>query len=156
MVTGTMAITVACPTDMAKVRLQSQGLLPVEKRLYKSSLDCYQKTFAKEGIKGLWTGWTPNVFRNSIMNACELASYDQFKQIAMGFGCPDLLPTHIMCAFLTGLVVVCVCSPVDVIKTRVMNRQPGSTESLPQMVKNMAVKEGPLSFYKGFTANFMR
>ena len=108
-------------------------------------------------MKGLWVGWTPNVVRNSVINACELASYDQFKQIAINdLGFPDRLPTHTMCAFLTGLVVVVVGSPVDVLKTRVMNRQPGSTESLQSMVSNMIRKEGPMSFYKGFTANLMR
>ena len=156
MITGALAITVACPTDMAKVRLQGQGFLPVSQRAYKSSIDCYKKTFQSQGIRGLWTGWTPNVCRNSIMNACELASYDQFKQMAMSYGCEDCFQTHFLCCVLTSLVLVGVGSPVDIIKTRVMNRKPGSQESLPAMIQNMLVKEGPLSFYKGWSANFAR
>ena len=34
---------------------------------------------AKDGLKGLWVGWGPNVMRNSVINAAEIASYDQFK-----------------------------------------------------------------------------
>lgn len=67
------------------------------------------------------------------------------------------MPTHIACAFLTGFVVVCVGSPVDVLKTRVMNRsKEAGSDSLPRMVSKMITKEGPQAFYKGFTANFWR
>ena len=124
--------------------------------MYKSSWDCYKKTVRRDGIRGLWVGWSVNVCRNSIISATELASYDQFKQLALGLGAPDRLHTHIACAFLTGLVVVCVGSPVDVLKTRVMNRKTGGSESIPQLVAKMITKEGPLAFYKGFTANWWR
>lgn len=35
----------------------------------------------QEGLKALWTGLGPNVARNAIINAAELASYDQVKQV---------------------------------------------------------------------------
>lgn len=37
--------------------------------------------YLQEGIGALWTGLGPNVARNAIINAAELASYDQFKQV---------------------------------------------------------------------------
>lgn len=40
------------------------------------------------------------------------------------------------------------------LKTRLMNAGPG--QSPVGMVGDMIAKEGPLAFYKGFTANFMR
>jgi len=94
--------------------------------------------------------------RNSIINAAELAAYDQFKQIALGFGMPDGLIIHIACAFGAGFVACVVGSPVDVLKTRIMNRKPGDGQSIAGLVGSMVAKEGPLAFYKGFTANFMR
>ena len=33
----------------------------------------------QEGIAGLWTGLSPNIMRNAIINAAELASYDQAR-----------------------------------------------------------------------------
>ncbi len=39
-------------------------------------LCCHQ-----EGVTKLWTGLGPNVARNAIINAAELASYDQVKQV---------------------------------------------------------------------------
>ena len=79
MITGSVAITVANPTDVVKVRLQNQSGSGEKK--YKGSLDCYKKIWQHEGVKGLWTSWSANVVRNSVINAAELASYDQYKQI---------------------------------------------------------------------------
>jgi solute carrier family 25 uncoupling protein 8/9 len=35
----------------------------------------------QEGVRALWTGLGPNIARNGIINAAELASYDQVKQV---------------------------------------------------------------------------
>jgi hypothetical protein len=58
------------------------------------------------------------------MNAAELASYDQIKT----FMCktfptvnPDAKMLHFFCGLAAGFLAVVCASPVDVIKTRVMN-----------------------------------
>lgn len=68
----------------------------------------------------------------------------------------DGLHTHILCAFGAGFNAVCVGSPVDVIKTRLMNKTPGQPTSFIGIVPHVLMKEGPLAFYKGFQANFLR
>lgn len=156
MTTGAIGISIANPTDLVKVRMQGQGRLPPAERPYTSSMDCYSKTLRQDGVKGLWVGWGPNVMRNSVINAAELAAYDQFKQMAVGVGMPDGIFTHVFCAFGAGFVACIVGSPVDVLKTRIMNRKPGDGQSVAGLVGSMIAKEGPLAFYKGFTANFMR
>ena len=83
MATGGIAISFANPTDVVKIRMQAQGRLPKEQRPYNGSMDCYSKIMKADGITGFWVGWGPNVARNAIINAAELASYDQFKQIAL-------------------------------------------------------------------------
>ena len=93
--------------------------------------------------------------RNSVINAAELASYDQYKQLCLTAGMREGILMHILCAFGAGFTACVIGSPVDVLKTRIMNRSSGN-ESVPAMIGNMIAKEGPLSFYKGFTANFMR
>ncbi len=40
----------------------------------------------QEGIAGLWKGLGPNVARNAIINAAELASYDQVKESLLATG----------------------------------------------------------------------
>ena len=76
LLTGAIAITVASPTDVAKVRLQTQMALPEHERIYKGVMDLYKKTIAKDGVRGLWLGWGPNVVRNSLINAAEVSTYD--------------------------------------------------------------------------------
>jgi solute carrier family 25 uncoupling protein 8/9 len=76
MTTGAIGISFANPTDVVKIRLQAQGRLPVEQRPYKGSMDCYKKIIAEKGLPGLWVGIAPNIMRNSIINAAEIASYD--------------------------------------------------------------------------------
>lgn len=81
LISGSIAITIANPTDLVKVKMQGQGvaMLKGEPKLYNGSMHCYSRLLAEGGIANLWTGWGPNLFRNSIINAAELASYDQLK-----------------------------------------------------------------------------
>ncbi|KAI5408842.1 Mitochondrial uncoupling protein 2, variant 3 [Lathyrus oleraceus] len=81
LLTGALAITIANPTDLVKVRLQAEGHLPsgVPKR-YSGAMDAYSTILKHEGLGALWTGLGPNIARNAIINAAELASYDQVKQ----------------------------------------------------------------------------
>jgi solute carrier family 25 uncoupling protein 8/9 len=46
---------------------------------YTGTIDCYKKILAADGITGLWVGIIPNILRNSVINAAEIASYDQYK-----------------------------------------------------------------------------
>ena len=50
--------------------------LPEHERIYKGVMDLYKKTIAKDGLRGLWLGWGPNVVRNSLINAAEVSTYD--------------------------------------------------------------------------------
>jgi len=76
MTSGAIAISIANPTDVVKIRLQAQGRLPPSERPYVGSVDCYRKIVQADGVKGLWIGVGPNILRNSIVNAAEIASYD--------------------------------------------------------------------------------
>jgi solute carrier family 25 uncoupling protein 8/9 len=61
--------------------MQAAGRLPDgHPRKYASSLAAYRTIVGTEGVAALWTGLGPNVARNAIINAAELASYDQIKE----------------------------------------------------------------------------
>jgi solute carrier family 25 uncoupling protein 8/9 len=68
---------------------------------------------------------------------------------------PDTVMLHFICAFMAGFTACCVGSPFDVVKTRMMNKAIHYTGFLDCVVKTMK-NDGPLAFYAGFTANFMR
>lgn len=154
--TGALAITVANPTDLVKVRLQAEGkLAPGVPRRYSGAMNAYSTIFRQEGLGALWTGLGPNVARNAIINAAELASYDQVKQTILKIpGFSDNIFTHLLSGLGAGFVAVCVGSPVDVVKSRMMG-DPTYKGTLDCFVKTLK-NDGPLAFYKGFIPNFGR
>jgi hypothetical protein len=48
-------------------------------RRYPSAVAAYGIIARTEGVAGLWTGVGPNISRNALINAAELASYDQVR-----------------------------------------------------------------------------
>lgn len=113
----------ACPTDVAKVRLQSQGALPKNQQIYKGVFDVYKQTVAKDGILGLWLGLGPNIVRNALINAAEVATYDQVKQMALVRGFTDNPILHCVCATVASANAAVLGCPPDVLKTRTMNNR---------------------------------
>ncbi|CAN6471457.1 unnamed protein product [Victoria cruziana] len=120
--TGALAITVANPTDLVKVRLQAEGKLPPGvPRRYSGAMNAYATIIRQEGLGALWTGLGPNIARNAIINAAELASYDQVKQTILKIpGFSDNVFTHLLSGLGAGFFAVCIGSPVDVMKSRMM------------------------------------
>jgi solute carrier family 25 uncoupling protein 8/9 len=164
LMSGAIGITVANPTDLVKVRMQSEGRLPAGARpRYSGVFNAYATIVRTEGVLGLWTGLGPAIVRNSIINATELASYEQAKEALRARGARDGLPLHVAAATAAGLAATVVGSPVDVVKTRVMAaRRAAETAGGPaavgavECVTSMLRNEGPAAFYKGVTPAFFR
>lgn len=75
------------PTDLVKVRFQSEGrLAPGQKSRYSGVMNAYATIVKQEGLGGLWTGLGPSIARNSIINATELASYETAKEVRRAGG----------------------------------------------------------------------
>ncbi|KAG4152529.1 hypothetical protein ERO13_D04G128000v2 [Gossypium hirsutum] len=154
--TGALGITVANPTDLVKVRLQAEGRLPPGvPRRYSGALNAYSTIARQEGVKALWTGIGPNIARNAIINAAELASYDQVKQTILKIpGFTDNVVTHLLSGLGAGFFAVCIGSPVDVVKSRMMGDS-AYKSTLDCFIKTLK-NDGPMAFYKGFIPNFGR
>lgn len=154
LLSGAIGITIANPTDVVKIRMQGQKTGAEAK--YSSAMDCYAKTYKFEGIPGFWTGYGPNLMRNSIISCTEVATYDQFKQMLMQYTpMKDNLLTHFTAGLMAGFAATCVGSPFDVIKTRIMSRGSEFNGTIDCVVKTFR-NDGILAFYKGFTSNFAR
>ncbi|XP_050380788.1 mitochondrial uncoupling protein 1-like [Argentina anserina] len=154
---GAIAITMANPTDLVKVRLQAEGRLPPGMpRRYTGSLNAYSTILRQEGVGALWTGIGPNLTRNSVVNAAELVSYDTVKQTLLKLpGFDDNVGTHLLSSMGAGLIAVSVGSPVDVVKSRMMGNTGAYRNTLDCIFKTLK-NEGPLAFYKGFFAYYSR
>ena len=166
LVSGALGITVACPTDLVKVRMQSDRARPGQTPRYPGVLSAYAAIVREEGVKGLWTGLGPAVLRNSVINATELATYETTKEFLMSpsMGLKDGFITQVLAGANAGLFATLIGNPVDVIKTRVMadSKERATSGAPPQykgaidcVVKTFQ-KEGFMAFYQGVTPQFFR
>ncbi|KAM4794629.1 dicarboxylate carrier UCP2 [Rhinophrynus dorsalis] len=154
--TGAMAVAVAQPTDVVKVRFQAQANVSNNRR-YKGTMDAYKTIAREEGVRGLWKGTAPNITRNAIVNCTELVTYDLIKDTLLKSNLmTDNLPCHFTSAFGAGFCTTVIASPVDVVKTRYMNSAKGQYNSALNCALTMLRKEGPKAFYKGFMPSFLR
>ena len=104
----------------------------------------------QEGLAALWTGLGPNIARNAIINAAELASYDQIKQTLLASGIVgDNVYCHIASGLGAGFFAVCVGSPVDVVKSRMMGAPKGTYTGVLNAFAKTFQKDGVLAFYNG-------
>ncbi|PWA22960.1 hypothetical protein CCH79_00002056 [Gambusia affinis] len=155
--TGGMAVALAQPTDVVKVRFQAQARSNEYARRYCGTIDAYKTIAKEEGIRGLWKGTGPNIARNAIVNCTELVTYDFMKDFLLtSTPLSDNLPCHFVSAFGAGLCTTVIASPVDVVKTRYMNSALGRYSNALNCAAAMMAKEGPLAFYKGFMPSFLR
>jgi len=159
---GAIGAFVGNPGDVAMVRLQADGKLPVaERRGYKNFFDAVGKIAKTEGVPSMWrTGVVPNMNRATIVTVGQLAAYDQCKEVLLSFGAKDSISTHFGASFMAAFIASLLSNPVDVAKTRLMNQKteagkPMYTGTL-QCMTSMVRTEGPLSVYKGFGATFAR
>eukprot|EP00887_Chlorella_sp_A99_P005436 scaffold1.g5436.t1 len=168
---GALGVVVGNPTDTLKVRMQSEGKLPAgAPRKYPHALAAYGQIVRAEGLGALWSGVTPNIVRTALLNACELATYDQARgagrQGWAGAGrgikytlirsklFEDGVPCHIAASLCAGFMAVIVGSPADVLKTKLMasHEYSGLVDAFTKTLRN----DGVGAFYGGFGANFMR
>ncbi|ERN02888.1 mitochondrial uncoupling protein 4 [Amborella trichopoda] len=163
LIAGGIGAAIGNPADVAMVRMQADGRLPLaQRRNYRGVGDAISQMVRGEGITALWRGSSLTVQRAMIVTASQLATYDQAKEAIIGNGLmSDGLGTHVVASFTAGFVAAVASNPVDVIKTRVMNMRVVEGEAPPYAgALDCAVKtvraEGPMALYKGFIPTISR
>jgi len=150
-----LAVTMFQPTDVVKIRMQAQTGMPPEMRRYKNSFQAYRHLY-NGGFSEAWRGLKANQFRLAVVNVSELVTYDVAKDTLINNGLmKDNSSCHFVSAALAGLFTTLVASPIDVVKTRVMNSAGGSG-TIFSVAKSMLFKEGIASFYKGVLPSYLR
>jgi dicarboxylate transporter 10 len=130
---------------------------PAERRNYKHAVDGLVRMVRSDGVGSLMGGWQPNLARAMLMTAGQLSSYDFFKQQVLAAGMKDGTGAHLTASTLAGLVACTICNPVDVVKTRIMNSEPGAQRISPFETFSRVVKqEGIRGMYKGFLPAYAR
>jgi hypothetical protein len=134
-----------------------------------SVAEVFTRIRRSDGILGFWAGLGPNITRTFLVCAAELGTYDEVKtQLVSSNMLSDGPLSHCVASGAAGFTSASISTPVDVVKTNMMNRagssgmaaQSGrgkSAPSRPPPYKGMAdaalsivSKEGPGALYKGF------
>jgi solute carrier family 25 (mitochondrial uncoupling protein), member 8/9 len=160
--TGAMAVALAQPTDVVKIRFQAQQKIiispdGVRSKLYKSTFATYRQIGVQEGLPGLWRGAMPNIGRNAVVNVAEIVCYDIVKDSLLKYTTfEDNIKCHFTAAFIAGFCTTVVASPIDVVKTRYMNASRGKYSGVMDCTARLVRNEGFTAFYKGFVPSFAR
>jgi len=68
------------PFDTVRRRMMLQSEKPKADRLYKGSIDCFQKVMKNEGAKGMYKGMVPELFRG-VGGSLIIVAYEKIKVI---------------------------------------------------------------------------
>ncbi|XP_059157011.1 mitochondrial 2-oxoglutarate/malate carrier protein-like [Physella acuta] len=159
---GGIGAFVGTPAEVALIRMTADGRLPPEERRgYKNVFNALARIVREEGVLTLWRGCIPTVGRAMVVNAAQLASYSQAKQILVSTGYfHDGLFLHFVASMISGLITTAASMPVDIAKTRIqsmktINGKPEYSGALDVLSKTIR-QEGFFSLWKGFTPYYAR
>ncbi|EFA08739.1 mitochondrial 2-oxoglutarate/malate carrier protein [Tribolium castaneum] len=162
MMAGVCGAFVGTPAEVSLIRMTADGRLPAaERRNYKNVFDALFRITKEEGVLTLWRGAIPTMGRAMVVNAAQLATYSQAKQMLLNTGFfHDGIFLHFCASMISGLVTTAASMPVDIAKTRIQNMKTingkpeysGALDVLVKVVKN----EGPFALWKGFTPYYFR
>ncbi|KAJ2960704.1 hypothetical protein NQZ79_g3978 [Umbelopsis isabellina] len=146
------------PSDVVNVRMQNDGQLPPAiRRNYRNAIDGLIRICREESPKVLARGIGPNMNRAILMTCSQLTSYDVCKEFLLGnLRLHDGFMVHLESSIFAGLVATTVCSPLDVIKTRIMSASKHEHQSVPNLLRNIVKNEGLRALFKGWTPAFLR
>ncbi|EKM83634.1 hypothetical protein AGABI1DRAFT_110277 [Agaricus bisporus var. burnettii JB137-S8] len=150
------------PADIVLVRMTSDLIRQPDKRYnYSNAVAGLISLIKSEGLHGLARGIGTNTTRAVLMNASQVCSYDFFKGMLLHKTLPgfnyelrDNLLTHFLASGLAGTVATTVCSPADVVRSRVMATS--SKAPVSQVLARSIREEGITFLFKGWTPAFIR
>ncbi|XP_016074229.1 PREDICTED: solute carrier family 25 member 47 [Miniopterus natalensis] len=178
---GLVRVFLTSPTEVAKVRLQTQtqqqrrssaswpsaappmcpappsGLVPGPK--YRGPLHCLATVAREEGLRGLYKGSSALLFREGHSFATYFLSYSILSEwlTPAGHSQPDVLGV-LLAGGCAGVLAWAVATPMDVIKTRLQADGQGQQRyrGLLHCMVTSVREEGPRVLFKGLTLNCCR
>lgn len=154
---GFVGAMVGTPSDIANIRMQNDQSLPMHmKRNYRHVVDAWAQMYRQEGWRAFKQGLWPNCFRCAVMTSSQLATYDSFNGLlAHLMGVQREAPgLQFAASVVASLVATTLCSPMDVIRTRLMNSTQGG--SLRRTLGDLVRADGYRWLFRGWTPSFIR
>ena len=160
MVAGGIASWIATPCDIAVIRMQSDNLLPVERRRnYKGITHAFVNIVKEEKFLSLWKGATPTILRAAFLNLALLVPFEEAKE-RLAKLIPDIKSRTITSSVIASFIATIVCLPFDNVKVKFqrMQKDPKSGKMPYKGIIDCYVKtlqrEGFLKLWSGYWAFF--
>ncbi|KAL2865800.1 putative mitochondrial phosphate carrier protein [Aspergillus lucknowensis] len=140
--------TAVTPLDLIKCRRQ------VDSSLYKSNMDAFRKIRATEGLRGVFTGWSPTFFGYSAQGAFKYGGYEFFKKFYSDLVGIDAATRHKTSLYLIAsasaeLIADVALCPFEAVKVRTQTSIPPEFRSTFGGISALVGKEGTAGLYKG-------
>eukprot|EP00960_Hanusia_phi_P055312 762935-Hanusia_phi.AAC.3 len=117
---GIVGSGLANPTDVLKVRMMANEGEP------KRMITIAKEVYADGGLTAFYRSVHTTMIRAAILNATKLAAYDDLKQNLLKHNImQEGMPLHFCCSMFAGVMVAATTSPVDLVRTRLMNQPAG-------------------------------
>ncbi|KAL9058371.1 MAG: hypothetical protein Q9162_001826 [Coniocarpon cinnabarinum] len=140
--------TAVTPLDLVKCRRQ------VDSKLYSGNFDGWRKIARADGVRGIFTGWTPTFFGYSVQGAAKYGFYEYFKKFYA-----DLAGEENAYKYKTGLYLSASASaefladiglcPFEAVKVRMQTTMPPFATGTFNGISKITSTEGFAGLYKG-------
>ncbi|CAN6674647.1 succinate/fumarate mitochondrial transporter [Trichomonascus vanleenenianus] len=162
----TEAVVIVNPTDVIKIRLQSQSHSmtdAIDAPRYRNTWHCLTSVIKEEGVSALYRGVVLTAARQATNQGVNFTAYSAFKK-RLEDAQPELknLPswqTSII-GLISGAMGPLSNAPLDTVKTRMQRERGLSTESglgrFTRIFTQLVREEGVHALYRGITPRIMR
>ncbi|TPX17007.1 uncharacterized protein E0L32_012341 [Thyridium curvatum] len=158
-VAGAFGAFMVYPIDLVKTRLQNQrGARPGE-RLYKNSIDCFQKVIRNEGFLGLYSGVLPQLVGVAPEKAIKLTVNDLVRGWFTDKQGKIFWGHEVLAGGTAGACQVVFTNPLEIVKIRlqVQGEVAKTVEGAPKRSAMWIVRNlGLVGLYKGASACLLR
>jgi len=161
-IAGACSAVISCPAEVTLVRMSNDNALPVaERRGYKNVLNAAFRMATEEGILTFWRGCTPFVQRVILVGICQIATYDQFKEMYKLLKVPDGFPNVFCSSMSSGLLLSLITMPLETVKNRMAFQKKDLYGKLRytstlQTLRYIISEESIRALWKGFLPYYSR
>lgn len=140
--------TAVTPLDVVKTRRQ------VDSKLYTGNFQAWGKIYRTEGVRGIFTGWSPTFFGYSAQGAFKYGWYEYFKKTYADIAGPENAYKYKTSLYLAAsasaefLADIALC-PFESVKVRMQATIPPPYTGTFDGISKITAKEGWSGLYKG-------
>jgi len=162
-IAGIVGVTCVFPIDLVKTRLQNQQIGPNGEKMYSGMVDCFRKSYANGGFRGMYSGSAVNILLITPEKAIKLAANDFFRfQLRNKSGQLPIF-REMIAGGLAGFCQIVITTPMELLKIqmqdagRVASRDGTATKmSATTLAINLLKTKGITGLYKGYASTLLR